>query len=70
MSTATKKALIKTGGTPANGSPDNKPLVARQPQSKKEAALKAGMFLHVDDKWSLAYFNEGDLHCMERKLFG
>lgn len=41
----------------------------RQPQSKSAAAVQAGMFLHTDDAWSLAYFDPNDLHCLERKLF-
>ena len=32
--------------------------------------LQAGVFLHTDDQWSLAYFNCDDLHCVERELFG
>jgi hypothetical protein len=47
-----------------------RPLVSTQPRSKRDAAVQAGMFLYTDDNWSLAYFNDGDLHCMERELFG
>lgn len=43
--------------------------VGKQPQSKEQAATQAGVFLHTDDAWSLAYFNPGDLHCAERELF-
>ena len=32
--------------------------------------VQAGVFLHTDDQWSLAYFNCDDLHCVERELFG
>jgi hypothetical protein len=46
------------------------PLVTTQPQSKQQAAVKAGMFLYTDDAWSLRYFDDGDLHSMERELFG
>lgn len=42
----------------------------KQPQSKLQAAVQAGIFLHTDDQWSVAYFNSGDLHCEERELFG
>jgi len=41
-----------------------------QPQSKQQAAKQAGVFLHTDDSWSLAYFDSKDLHCVERELFG
>ena len=41
-----------------------------QPQSKTQAATGAGVFLHTDDAWSLAYFDPNDLHNLERKLFG
>jgi hypothetical protein len=40
------------------------------PQSKAQAATAAGVFLHTDDAWSLAYFDPKDLHHLERKLFG
>jgi len=67
MKTATKSTK-KTGSTAA---PKAQPaLVAKQPQSKNEAAVRSGLFLHTDDKWSLAYFDSGDLHCEERELFG
>jgi len=46
------------------------PLVAKQPHSKQKAAVQHGMFLYTDDAWSLRYFDDGDLRCMERKLFG
>lgn len=46
------------------------PPVLKQPQSKQQAAVKAAVFLHTDDQWSQAYFNDGDLHCLERELFG
>lgn len=45
-------------------------LVERQPQSKEEEAVSAGMYLYTDDSWSLRYFQDGDLHCLERELFG
>jgi len=54
----------------APSSTKRKPLVSAQPRSKKDAAVQAGMFLYTDDNWSLAYFNDGDLHCLERELFG
>jgi len=44
--------------------------VEEQPQSKEQAATQAGLFLHTDDRWSTAYFDQGDLHCAERELFG
>ena len=53
-----------------SSSTKRKPLVSTQPRSKKDAAIQAGMFLYTNDNWSLAYFNDGDLHCMERELFG
>jgi len=44
--------------------------IQKQPQSKTQAAVQGGMFLHTDDQWSLAYFDSGDLHCEEREFFG
>ncbi len=52
------------------GSPPRKPLVAKQPQSKQQAAVKAGMFLYTDDAWSLRCFSDSDFHCADRELFG
>ena len=45
-------------------------VVDKQPQSKEQAAVAAGMYLYTDDSWSLRYFQDGDLHCLERELFG
>jgi hypothetical protein len=73
--TAAKKRIDAKQAVPAASaqpapSTTKKPLVSKQPRSKKEAAVQAGMFLYTDDNWSVAYFNDGDLHCIERKLFG
>jgi hypothetical protein len=69
MAKAARKKPAKTtkkssGGTAAKISATN------QPQSKAQAAAAAGVFLHTDDAWSLAYFDPNDLHNLERKLFG
>jgi len=66
MKTATKKTATKS----AKAAPAAKhaPL-EKQPQSKNQAAVQSGMFLHTDDKWSLAYFDSNDLHCEEREFF-
>jgi hypothetical protein len=45
-------------------------LVDEQPQVKQRAAAANGMFLYVDDKWSLRYFDRNDLHFLEREVFG
>ena len=68
-------ALKKTPAakTPAASKPAptaTTPLVSVQPQSKQAAAIGAGLFLHTDDAWATAYFNPGDLHGLERVLFG
>jgi hypothetical protein len=59
--------VTKTAGAPSASSPAP---VEKQPQSNLQAAQQAGIFLHTDDAWSLAYFADGDLHCEERELFG
>ena len=59
-----------TKSTPAKSKTAKKPPVAKQPQSKQQAATQTGMFLYTDSTWSDAYFNEDDLHCLERELFG
>ena len=69
--TAKKKAAIKKKAAPAKKAATAKTApLEKQPQSKQQAATQAGVFLHTDDQWSLAYFNTGDLHCEERELFG
>ena len=45
-------------------------LVNKEPQSKQQAAVAHGMFLYTDDAWSLRYFDQNDLHCKEREVFG
>jgi hypothetical protein len=57
--------------TPASAAKSGKyaPLQT-QPPLKSQAAAKDGMFLFTDDKWSLAYFDQNDLHYEERELFG
>lgn len=62
-----KTAAPKSGQSAASNS---QPLVPKQPQSKQQAALQHGMFLYTDDAWSQAYFNNNDLHSVERALFG
>jgi hypothetical protein len=64
------KKKSKAGNGASNSSTSTTPPVTAQPQSKQQAAVQAEMFLYTDDAWSNAYFNEDDLHCMERKLFG
>jgi hypothetical protein len=46
------------------------PLVSAQPQSQQEAATRKGIFLFTDDSWSQNYFNNNDLHSLQRQLFG
>ena len=71
MKKATAKTTKQTAAKKAAGNSAGKtPPVTKQPQSKQQAAVSGGMFLHADDRWSLAYFDESDLHCIERKLFG
>ena len=45
-------------------------LVNKQPQVKQQAAVAEGMFLYIDDAWSLRYFDQNDLHFKEREVFG
>ncbi len=64
--TTKKPASVRKNATSATV----RPLVEKHPQSKQKAAVQAGMFLHTNDAWSKAYFDENDLHCIERELFG
>jgi hypothetical protein len=72
-STAKKAAKsVKRKRSPASASKGRgrKGLVSKQPQDKQRAATAHGMFLYVDDAWSLQYFDQNDLHFMEREVFG
>jgi hypothetical protein len=76
MAAAVKRSAKRKQAAPApamqaarSSSKRRKPLVLKQPRSKKDAAVQAGIFLYTDDNWSAAYFNDDDLHCTERKLF-
>ena len=84
--TTAKKTTVKKAATKKKAAPAKKAanqakstrvtktagaaVVEKQPQSNLQAAQQAGIFLHTDDAWSLAYFADGDLHCEERELFG
>lgn len=39
------------------------------PASKRDAARSAGWFLSTSDHWAHPYFDEHDLHCVDRTLF-
>lgn len=71
---SSKNANSKTTTTASSTNPTSAasttPLVAKQPQSKQQAAVSAGVFLYADDAWSQAYFDKNDLHYIERVLFG
>lgn len=66
----TAKKAKTTAPKSSKPAASNGPLVDKNPQSKQQAALQHGMFLHTDDAWSQAYFNSNDLHSVERQLFG
>jgi hypothetical protein len=71
---ATKGAVKKTARKSAT--PGTAPgrvvkgKLVKQPQSLSAAATAAGMYLYTDDAWSQRYFNPGDLHYLDRELFG
>jgi hypothetical protein len=64
-----KKAKPSTRTTARSGSKPAKPLL-KQPQSKQQAAVAAGIFLHTDASWVTTYFDPNDLHFLDRELFG
>lgn len=64
-----KKAAAATKSTKAKTATPT-PRLDTQPRSKQQAATSAGMFLTTSDAWTTPYFAPGDLHCMERLLFG
>ncbi|MGA3263151.1 MAG: phospholipase D-like domain-containing protein [Terracidiphilus sp.] len=64
-----KKAMAAKKSSAAK-TPPPIPRVDKQPRSKQQAAISAGMYLSTTDAWTAHYFDPGDLHCMERELFG
>ncbi|WP_407156980.1 hypothetical protein [Bradyrhizobium sp. STM 3557] len=44
--------------------------VDKQPQVKEQAAVAHAMFLYTNDAWAQRYFDENDLHFLEREVFG
>ena len=74
-----KKSTAKTTSksatpNPASASTSNGTaktgVINKQPQVKQQAAVAHGMFLQVDDAWSLRYFDQNDLRFKEREVFG
>jgi hypothetical protein len=45
-------------------------MVNKQPQVKEQAAVAHAMFLYTDDAWAQRYFDQNDLHFLEREVFG
>ena len=68
--TAAKKTTSATKRVSASARAPKQHLITKQPQSKQQAAVAKGMFLYTDDAWSLRYFDQNDLHCKEREVFG
>lgn len=68
--TPAKKTTAATKRVSASARATKQFLVNKQPQSKQQAAVANGMFLYTDDAWSLRYFDQNDLHCKEREVFG
>jgi len=60
-STATQAAEIKRR--------DKVVPLASPPAVKSDAAREAGWFLGTSDSWAAKYFDENDLHCLDRRLF-
>jgi hypothetical protein len=66
----TKSVRQKPAPVPPPNGNDKNGLISKQPEVKQEAAVAHGMFLYVDDAWSLRYFDQNDLHFKEREVFG
>jgi hypothetical protein len=45
-------------------------LVTKQPELKEQAAVAKQMFLYTNDAWAKRYFDQNDLHFLEREVFG
>jgi hypothetical protein len=44
--------------------------VIKAAANKSQAAASAGWFLSTDDRWAQPYYDKGDLHFVDRELFG
>ena len=44
--------------------------IDKQPEVKEQAAVAHAMFLYTDDAWAQRYYDENDLHFLEREVFG
>jgi len=64
------KASKKTAAAAAAAGKVSGGKIAKQPQEKQVAAVAHAMFLYTDDAWSLRYFDQNDLHFLEREVFG
>jgi hypothetical protein len=65
-----KKAVQKTAATSATKGKVSGGKVVKQPQVKQDAAVANAVFLRTDDAWSQPYFDQNDLHFLEREVFG
>ena len=63
-----KKKIVKKSPATVGKVASNK--ITKQPEVKEDAAIAHGMFLYVDDAWSLRYFDQNDLRFKEREVFG
>ena len=69
-SQAAKNSPAVSAPAKSTGPSAKTPLLTKEPQSKKDAALQKHIYLKTDDNWSNAYFDHNDLHFVERDLFG
>ena len=58
---------VATGGT---GKPSKRQTPGKATATKRQAAVSAGWFLSTSDQWVDPYFDPGDLHYVDRQLFG
>ncbi|WP_316202851.1 MULTISPECIES: hypothetical protein [unclassified Bradyrhizobium] len=65
-----KKAVKKATPAAAAKGKVSGGKITKQPQVKQQAAVAHAMFLYTDDAWSLRYFDQNDLHFLEREVFG
>lgn len=69
MKKASKTTVKATQATAVKGTVEDG-MVDKQPQVKEQAAVAHAMFLYTDDAWALRYYDENDLHFLEREVFG
>jgi hypothetical protein len=67
---AVKKVAAKTPAPTAATGTVVGTTVTKMPSSQTAGAAAQGIYLYANDAWAQRYFDDNDLHSVERQLFG